>query len=65
MTKHCGRQYVRQYVRGDFYSENVVFSMKIPGNTEQWDITETNYWIRLLIFDDNSSFLFSKPVPMS
>ena len=29
----------------------------------QWDITETNNWIRLLFFDDKSLFLFSKPVP--
>ena len=39
---------------------------KIPGNENfcvQWDITETNNWIRLLNFDNNSSFLFSTPVP--
>jgi len=30
---------------------------------EHWDTTETNNWIRLLIFNDNSKFLFSKPVP--
>ena len=30
---------------------------------EKWDITETNNWIKLLIFGDRSSFLFSQPVP--
>jgi len=30
---------------------------------EHWAITETNNWIRLLIFDDKSWFLFSQPVP--
>ena len=30
---------------------------------EAWDITETNNWIRLLIFDDKSPFFFSQPVP--
>ena len=30
---------------------------------EHWDITETNNLIRLAIFDENSSFLFSQLVP--
>jgi len=30
---------------------------------EHWDITETNNLIRFVIFDENSSFLFSQPVP--
>ena len=38
-------------------------SRKSPENGGQWDITETNNWIRLLFFDDKSLFLFSKPVP--
>ena len=38
---------------------NVVFSIKNKNKStenvcEQWDITETNNWIRLLFFDDNS-----------
>ena len=49
-------------------SSNVVFSKKIPRNLqknvcEHLDITETNNWIRLLIFDDNNSVLFSQAVP--
>ena len=46
----------------DFFKfSNVVFSIKIPGNVcEQWDITETNNWIRLVFFDDKSWFLFSQ-----
>ena len=44
----------------DFYnSSNVVFSIEIPENVcEQWEITETNNWIGLLIFDDTNQFLF-------
>jgi len=30
---------------------------------EQWEIAETNNWIRLLIFDDKRWFLFSQHVP--
>jgi len=26
-----------------------------------WEITETNNWIKSLIFDDKSSFLFTQP----
>ena len=49
-------------------SSNVVFSIKIPENLqknvcEEWEITEINYWLRLLIFDVESWFLFSQPVP--
>ena len=36
-------------------SSNFVFSIKIIENVcEQWEITETNKWVRLLIFGDKS-----------
>ena len=45
------------------WTENVVLwrhfydsfeTYKTENVFEQWDITETNNWIRLLFFDDNS-----------
>ena len=49
-------------------SSDVVFSIKIAGNPHKmfvnnWDITETNDWIWLLIFGDKSLFLFYQFVP--
>ena len=39
-------------------SSNVVFNTNYRKSTEngcgQWDITETNNWIRLIIYNDNS-----------
>ena len=30
---------------------------------EEWEITETNNWIRILIFEIRVNFSFSQPVP--
>ena len=40
-------------------SSNVVFLIKIPENLcNNWEIIETNNWIRLLIFEDKINFYF-------
>ena len=50
-----------KFVKCHLFNKN---SRKATENVcEQWEITESNNWIRLLIFDDKSWFLFYQPFP--
>ena len=53
---------LNEFVRRFFQILQMSFQKKIQeiykNVCEQWDITETNNWIRLLIFDDNSLIFY-------